>query len=93
MGTVSASVPGHATDIPFVFDTIHLPELAPRLGAAPSVAVAATVHGAWVSFVRDGHVPWRPFRPDRTVGLLAAGIRTGRAAGDGRPRPVPRGGR
>ena len=64
----------HASDVPFVFDTITQRALAPRLGANPDPAVAATVHGAWVDFVRTGNAPWPAYGSDRTVGLLSSRI-------------------
>ncbi|WIB66914.1 carboxylesterase family protein [Curtobacterium sp. MCBD17_035] len=62
----------HAADTPFVFETVTLPELAPRIGPHPSQRAARTVHDAWVTFVRTGRAPWRPYDLDqRTTALLA----------------------
>src|ERR1700761_3606031 len=44
----------HGVEIPFVFDTIGRPELEPRLGPAPSPAVAEQEHRGWVDFITRG---------------------------------------
>ncbi|MCX4092654.1 carboxylesterase/lipase family protein [Nocardia sp. alder85J] len=49
---------GHAVDIPFAFDTLHAPGLAPRLGDAPPQAVADTDHRIWVDFATTGDPGW-----------------------------------
>jgi para-nitrobenzyl esterase len=61
----------HGVEIPFVFDTITLDELHPRLGDAPAQAVADQVHRAWVSFITGGDPGWAPYdAARRTTGLL-----------------------
>jgi para-nitrobenzyl esterase len=61
----------HGVEIPFVFDTISLDELRPRLGEAPERAVADQVHRAWVSFITGGDPGWAPYDTvRRTTGLL-----------------------
>jgi para-nitrobenzyl esterase len=61
----------HGVEIPFVFDTIARPETHPRIGDAPSQAVADTVHAAWVSFITHGAPGWTPYTPGtRTTALL-----------------------
>src|ERR1700761_3686181 len=61
----------HGVEIPFVFDTIGLPELEPRLGPAPSPAVAGQVHRVWVDFITHGDPGWAPYYPaTRTTRLL-----------------------
>jgi para-nitrobenzyl esterase len=61
----------HGVEIPFVFDTIGQPELEPRLGPAPSPAVAGQVHRVWVDFITRGDPGWAPYYPaTRTTGLL-----------------------
>ncbi|WP_051898871.1 carboxylesterase/lipase family protein [Sciscionella sediminilitoris] len=61
----------HGAEIPFVFDTIARPELRPRLGEAPSQAVADRTHRAWVEFVTHGDPGWAPYdTASRTTGLL-----------------------
>jgi len=51
----------HALEIPFVFDTLDLGRsqmLGGALGEHPPQELADTVHGAWVSFARDGDPGW-----------------------------------
>ena len=65
----------HGAEIPFVFDTLGLPSVRPRLGSSPSQAVADRVHRVWVSFV-DVRVAG--------VGALRRGAADDGAAGGGR---------
>jgi para-nitrobenzyl esterase len=61
----------HGVEIPFVFGTIALDELRPRLGEAPDRAVADQVHRVWVSFITGGDPGWAPYDLGRrTTGLL-----------------------
>jgi para-nitrobenzyl esterase len=48
----------HAVEVPFAFANVDLPALRPRIGAAPSAAAAATLHGAWVAFASGGSPGW-----------------------------------
>jgi para-nitrobenzyl esterase len=65
----------HGAELPFVFDTITRGEVRPRLGDAPSQAVADRVHRAWVEFVSSGDPGWAPYDPvGRTTGLLAESV-------------------
>ncbi|WP_258794375.1 carboxylesterase/lipase family protein [Tsukamurella tyrosinosolvens] len=65
----------HGAEIPYVFDTIDRPELRPRLGDAPSHAVAERTHQAWVDFVTRGSPGWAPYDAvHRTTGLLSNAI-------------------
>jgi para-nitrobenzyl esterase len=65
----------HGIEIPFVFDTITLDELHPRLGEAPSQAVADQVHQVWVDFITRGDPGWAAYDTGRrTTALLAADI-------------------
>ena len=62
----------HGAEIPFVFDTSGRPEVRPRLGDAPSQAVADRVHRVWVDFISRGEPGWAPYDTvSRTTGLLA----------------------
>jgi para-nitrobenzyl esterase len=58
----------HAVELPFVFDTVDLPELhGPHalLGTAPPpAALAAAMHGAWTRFANTGDPGWPSHRPD-----------------------------
>ena len=65
----------HGAELPFVFDTITLDEVRPRLGEAPSQAVADTVHGAWVRFITSGDPGWAAYDTSRrTTGVLAGQV-------------------
>ena len=66
----------HGVELPFVFDTITRDEVRPRLGDAPSQAVADLVHRTWVEFVSGGDPGWAPYdSAGRTTGLLAESVR------------------
>ena len=61
----------HGAEIPFVFDTLGLPSVRPRLGSSPSQAVADRVHRTWVSFISSGSPGWAAYDASRrTTGLL-----------------------
>ena len=61
----------HGAEIPFVFDTISLDELHPRLGEVPERAVADQAHQVWVRFITGGDPGWAPYDlARRTTGLL-----------------------
>jgi para-nitrobenzyl esterase len=61
----------HGAEIPFVFDTITRPDVRPRLGDAPSQAVADRVHRVWVDFITHGDPGWAPYdSASRTTALL-----------------------
>jgi para-nitrobenzyl esterase len=65
----------HGAEIPFVFDTITLEELHPRLGDTPSRTVADQVHKVWVNFITRGDPGWAAYHPaSRTTALLAERI-------------------
>src|SRR4030088_2769430 len=65
----------HGAEIPFVFDTVTLDEVRPRIGATPSQAVADQVHGTWVRFITSGNPGWAAYDTStRTTGLLADDI-------------------
>ncbi|MDQ1630884.1 MAG: para-nitrobenzyl esterase [Frankiaceae bacterium] len=51
----------HATEIPFVFDTLDSPDAPAILGDSPPQAVADAMHEAWVRFVRDLDPGWPPY--------------------------------
>jgi para-nitrobenzyl esterase len=61
----------HGIEIPFVFDTVALDELRPRVGDEPSQAVADQVHRVWVDFIASGNPGWAAYdTATRTTGLL-----------------------
>jgi para-nitrobenzyl esterase len=78
----------HGVEIPFVFDTVALDELRPRLGEAPEQAVADQVHQVWVNFITRGDPGWAAYDPaSRTTALLTERIEaTDDPAGDERAR-------
>ena len=54
----------HGLDIPFVWDRVDLADAIFALsGRAPSSALAAAIHGAWVGFITNG-TPVHPDLPD-----------------------------
>ncbi|MDQ2757571.1 MAG: carboxylesterase family protein [Actinomycetota bacterium] len=55
----------HAMEIGFAFDTLGVPEGRPMVGDEPPQALADDMHGAWVSFVRDGDPGWAPYGQER----------------------------
>jgi para-nitrobenzyl esterase len=60
----------HGVEIPFVFDTIT-EDARPRIGDAPSQAVASQVHQVWVNFITNGDPGWPAYETtSRTTGLL-----------------------
>ena len=62
----------HAVEIPYVFDAITREDLPPRLGPAPSQALADQTHRVWVDFITSGDPGWAPYDPGRrTTALLA----------------------
>ena len=66
----------HGVELPFVFDTITRDDVRPRLGDAPSQAVADLVHRTWVEFISGGDPGWAPYdSAARTTGLLAESVR------------------
>jgi para-nitrobenzyl esterase len=55
----------HATEIPFVFDTLDSADAPAILGTEPPQAVADAMHGAWVRFVRDLDPGWPAYDTTR----------------------------
>ncbi len=78
----------HGVEIPFVFGTISLAELGPRLGEAPSRSIADQVHRVWVRFITGGDPGWAPYDLDRrSTGLLTERVEVSDdPAGDERAR-------
>ncbi len=68
----------HATEIPFVFDTLDSPDAAAILGPDAPQPVADAMHAAWVRFITDADPGWPPYEPDsRTTEVFdAAGSHT-----------------
>lgn len=65
----------HASELPYVFNTIDQEETHSLIGDSPSRDAADTVHGAWVRFIRDGDPGWQPYDAhERRVGLLATAV-------------------
>ena len=61
----------HATEVPFVFDTLDDVTAHPLIGTSPPQAVADTAHSAWVRFVADGDPGWPRYdEGTRTTALL-----------------------
>ncbi len=64
----------HATEIPFVFDTLDTPDATAILGPDAPQGVADTMHAAWVRFVSDVDPGWAPYDSStRTTHVFRAG--------------------
>lgn len=61
----------HALELPFVFGTLELPELAPLIGPDPLAReLADKMMNAWIDFVLDARpdlAAWSPYQADRRV--------------------------
>ena len=55
----------HGLEVPFVFDTLDDPRVAPLAGPAPPSSLAAAMHGAWVAFATTGDPGWPAYAPGR----------------------------
>jgi para-nitrobenzyl esterase len=65
----------HATEVPFVFDTMARSGVAALIGDAPSQGVADRVHRVWVDFIAGGDPGWASYDCfSRTTGLLTEDI-------------------
>ena len=63
----------HATEIPFVFDTLDTPDAVALLGPDAPQEVADAMHVAWVRFITDGDPGWGPYdTATRTTQLFTA---------------------
>ncbi|MDN6437929.1 carboxylesterase/lipase family protein [Corynebacterium nuruki] len=56
--TARGNLSPHCTDIPYSFDLLDAPGVAPVLGEAPSQVLADAMHGDWVRFITDGTLDW-----------------------------------
>ncbi|GAA1570156.1 MULTISPECIES: carboxylesterase/lipase family protein [Kribbella] len=62
-GTLGAC---HVIELPFVFDNLDDPSIAPMLGRRPPQHLADLVHRAWVDFAKTGDPGWPAYtRPER----------------------------
>jgi para-nitrobenzyl esterase len=69
----------HGAELPFVFDTIARDDVRPRIGDAPSQAVADRVHRVWVDFITRGDPGWPAYDlADRSTGLLSDRVEAAR---------------
>jgi para-nitrobenzyl esterase len=65
----------HATEVPFVFDTMARSGVAALIGDAPSQGVADRVHRVWVDFIAGGDPGWASYDCfSRTTGLLTEDV-------------------
>jgi len=55
----------HFVDVPFVFNTIHKPEVAGFVGDTPSETLAKEMHRQWVNFAKSGKADWAPYQLDK----------------------------
>jgi para-nitrobenzyl esterase len=56
--TGNGNLSPHCTDLPYSFDVLDAPGVAPVLGEAPSQVLADAMHGDWVRFITDGTLDW-----------------------------------
>lgn len=57
----------HAMELGFVFDRLDTPDAIALGGPNGPRALADAMHGAWVSFIRDGDPGWEPWSARRPV--------------------------
>lgn len=68
----------HGLEVPFVFDTVADPGVAPLAGAEPPRALAAEMHRAWVRLATTGDPGWPAYLPGRrSVGRFGNGTDPG----------------
>ncbi len=69
---------GHSLDIPFFFNTLDAPYVAPYAGAHPPQALADAVHGAFAAFAGTGDPGWPAFAAagTRAVRVFDVPVRT-----------------
>jgi para-nitrobenzyl esterase len=65
-------------EIPFVFDTLAHPGVAPLAGPEPPAALARAMHRAWAEFATTGDPGWPTYLPGRrAVARFGAGADPG----------------
>ena len=55
----------HFVDVPYVFNTVHKPEVAGFMGKQPSETLAQEMHRQWIHFAKSGTADWMPYRQDK----------------------------
>ena len=55
----------HGLEVPFVFDTLDDPGVAPLAGPVPPRSLAGVMHAAWVAFAATGDPGWPAYTSDR----------------------------
>lgn len=66
----------HCMELPAVFDRLDAPDASALTGGAAPVSLAVEMHGAWVSFCRDGDPGWERWSRERPVRTFDAETRT-----------------
>ncbi len=66
----------HALELPFVFDTLDVPEAEALVGEAPPQRLADAMHRAWVGFAATGDPGWPAYGDTRTVRRFGATTET-----------------
>lgn len=51
----------HALELPFVWDTLGVPDTVPMTGPRPPQDLATVMHAAWVAFARSGRPGWSAY--------------------------------
>ncbi len=62
----------HSLDLPFAWDTLHLPESKAFTGPDAPQALADALHGTWVEFATTGGVNWQPYDEARRTVMCFA---------------------
>ena len=65
----------HGVEMPYVFNSIHLSGVRPRIGNVPSPRVAETTHQTWIDFIVRGQPGWPSYTRDRRLtGLIGEAL-------------------
>lgn len=60
----------HATEIPFVFDTLDSPDAPAILGPDAPQALADAMHASWITFITDADPGWPRYETGRRITKL-----------------------
>lgn len=66
----------HAVEIAFAFGDVANPDAVALSGADAPASLAAEMHEAWLSFIRDGDPGWEPYGADRWTRVFDATSQT-----------------
>jgi len=61
----------HALEVPFVFDNLDLPLIAPFAGTGPDVATLSRImQDSWIAFAHTGDPGWPPYEAGRRATMI-----------------------